>query len=173
VIAETEQLVSAFFQKKKLDPCADKVGSRAAEIHALFHQEHCSLDFILNEGGLKRDLVTSGILSDLEIAFFQSSGPGAIAFCQCAEVFMNALKFGQSAACGAGVFSAEKYFSATSDLLPTFVAKTRSVVYYPPQYSKIYSLEGSFAQMLQGVFSVQGEVDVKRKITTWVVGSKV
>ncbi|MBS0603413.1 MAG: hypothetical protein JSS60_00075 [Verrucomicrobia bacterium] len=85
---------------------------------------------------------------------------------------MNAFKLGQSAASSSYVFSGDKYFSVLSGGLKTFVPKTTSVVYYPSQYSKIYSLDGTFAQMLKGVFSLQGQWDPEKKVTTWVVGSK-
>ena len=168
LIAEKEAEVSAFFKSQEPGPLA---GKWAKKIHAQFQKQH-SLDFIIKEGSLKRDLLLSGTFSDPEIEYFQTSGIGSIAFCQCAEVFMNGFKFGHAAASYGSAFSKDKYFSLLSSKAASFTPKAKSVVYYPPQYSKIYSLDGSFAHMLKGVFSLQGNWDAKNKITTWVVGGK-
>ncbi|MES2345256.1 MAG: hypothetical protein V4494_04895 [Chlamydiota bacterium] len=131
-------------------------------MHGFFHKK---LDFILNEGSLKQDLLKNGGFSEEEICYLQIHTPD---FCQITEFFMNGFKLGMHTA----EFSADKYIVPLSTA--SFTSFTKSTVFLPPSYAKIYSsLATGVPGALKNCFEVSRIFEPKTKVTTLSVGVKV
>jgi hypothetical protein len=153
-VAKCEEVVCAFF--KKPQPGVSK--------HARKAQALVAPDFVLCEGSLKIDLLAKGGFSPAEVDYFNSPN-GVTSFCQCAEFFMNAFKFGQEAHGPNGDFLAGKYIVPISGKAE-FKPYAKSVVFYPALYKEVYSPQGAFAQVLSTAFQIEGMFDAPSKITT-------
>ncbi len=154
-IETQEEEVCDFFKHKTTYPFLSR---HAAKIQPLFQN---TLDFVLYEGRLKKDLLPA--FSDTEAEFFQTTPQGAIQFCQCAEFFMNGFKLGQVTR---GIQSADYIYSISGRVFQSF---EKSTVWYPPIYQHMYSPSGTFAETLRQVFSVQGSFDPQSKMTSLTV----
>lgn len=165
LIPQSEQRVCELFSSETL---YSNSPSLCQKVHKIF-QKNRPLDFVLCEGTLKMDLLKMGGFSAVEIKFLEKSTKS---FCQCAEFFMNAFKLGQTARSETGeLFKGESYFRPVGHRV--FEPCAKSVVYYPPLYKDLYSLEGKYAQVIKPLFDVSGHFDPVTQITTMTVGGKV
>lgn len=156
MISKSEEVISDFFRTKKVD--SDFL-PRAKKLHGVF-QEALPIGFVLCEGSLKCDILNH--FSDVECDYFLNTPAGRVDFCQVAEFYMNGFKFGQEVR---GIFS-EKYFLSTLSHSTSFKPQSKSTVWYPEAYKEIYSLDGTFAQVMKPFFSVSGSFDAKSGITS-------
>lgn len=122
-----------------------------------------SIDFIMREGSLKKDLLEEGGFDADEINYLNSPS-GSQDFCQVAEFFMTGFKFGLIGKTQTAEFCSQKYVTSISDKL--FQSYCKSTTLYPQLYSETYSPTGTFAQALKNVYAVSGEYESVSKITT-------
>lgn len=153
-IAKYENAVCDFFKSAKTNAIVK--GKDAKKVYPL-SEASVAVDFVLREGSLKHDLLSYFSPAQGEYLLSKQGGTG---FCQCAEFFMNGFKLGQEAA---GI-SAENYVTALAN--KKFHPYQTSIVWYPPLYKEMYSLQGPFAKALKSVFSVTGAFDEKTGITS-------
>lgn len=167
-IENYEKIIDEFL---RTDLDTKKSVSDTEKINTLFKKYQ--VNFVLHEGSLKFDILNSKAFSPQEIEFFQdhSQGPngerspGPLLFCQCAEFFMNAFKFGQEAQGGESSFLASKYIVPLAEGAK-FHPQEQSVVLFPPYYKDAYSSNGAYTQAISSRFSVNCELDEKTDITT-------
>lgn len=160
-IQKAEKAVGEFFKKEEKVP---EVLERAEKMHQLFREKKLQCDFVVCEGSLKSDLLKG--FSETEAAWLLNTKEGVISFCQYAEFYINAFKFGQSTC----EVSTEPYFLSLST--GTFIPQAKSTVWYPDPYQETYALDGAYAQTLQAAFKVSGSKDLDKKITSMTVELK-
>lgn len=159
-IAQGEREFSDFLQSDGTDP---SILPRAGRIHSLY-QKSLPVDFILREGSLKSDLLRTQF-SDPEAEYLLTHGKD---LCQYAEFYMNGFKLGQSTK---GIF-AEDYFLPCAAKDQAFKPGLESSVWYPEDYSELYSVDSPFFQGMKPVFSVTGSNDEATGISCVTVGRK-
>lgn len=153
-VSKCEQTVCRFFK--------NGVDSSVSQ-HAKKFLKHFTPDFIFCEGSLKIDLLKSGNFDAAEIAYFNSK-EGVMDFCQCAEFFINASKFGEEAQCAkTGSFLLDKYIAPVASKV-AFQSCALSTVLYPAHYQHLYSPE-KIDLLFGSSFSVKGQMDAKTKIS--------
>ncbi|MBS3905284.1 MAG: hypothetical protein KGZ39_08165 [Simkania sp.] len=155
-IIEAEETICDFYKQPSVDP---GYLTRAKKVHALF-QTTLPLDFVLCEGALKCNILKN--FSEPEAEFLLHTKKGAIAFCQYAEFYMNSFKFGQETRDS----FAEDYFRPVSSRFDAFQPQSKNTTWYPAAYKEIYSPRGEFFQVLKPIFSISGELDEARAITS-------
>lgn len=164
-IAAGESVVAEFLGSK-----VSKGSNHPQAFLSLFKEKH-PIQFMINEGSLKMDLLKKGGFSENEITYLNSV-PAADTFCQITEVFMNAFKFGQSAKASGTCFQAKDYIKCLSENSEDFPTCQKSMVLYPPEYKDIYSPEGDFANKLSHSFAIKGGLSPETAITLWEVTKK-
>lgn len=144
----------------------DSIAATEKSVLNLFQEGQLKMipaNFLLFEGSLKHDILKQ--LSETEIAFLNSK-PGAKAFCECAEYFMNGMKLGGSPR----DFDPHKYIIGVKN--ERYKPVQISTVFYPEQYKTVYSVDSAFSMALKPVFQVSGNYDPSNKITTLHVRRK-
>ena len=119
------------------------------------------------EGSLKADLIKSGIFNKKRCKYLQKTADGKKEFCQIAEFFTLAFKFGYEATVNGVSLSYHKYFQSLNG--NAFQPLSKNVTLYPSLYKEMYSPDSAFAQAVSPVFKVHAHFDPKSEITAWEV----
>lgn len=157
-ISRAENNFAAFFR----GDCPGKYKIQA-DIYNLFKE--CKVDFFINEGSLKADLLKKAF-SPEQSDFFQNSKNGSQLLCQLCEVIMNGFKHGCEVVVNGCQFNPNDYIS----FINSFVEKkegencedgklppARLITLYPPYYKDIYSIKSAYYQLITNVFRLTHE----------------
>lgn len=96
----------------------------------------------------------------------QTDPVGKMAFCQCAEFFINGFKLGHTAL----GFNPQKYFAQVNAQKP-FEPLAHSVVLFPKSYQELYALDSAVAKCFSDCFLIEG-IKIS-DITLWDVTYKL
>jgi len=134
-----------------------------ADIYNLFKK--CKIDFFINEGSLKANLLKKAFSSE-QSDFFQNNENGSQLLCQLCEVIMNGFKQGCETVVNGCQFNPNDYISFVKDFVEekededckeVKLPLIRLLTLYPNCYKETYSLKSAYYQLITNIFRTNHE----------------
>lgn len=164
-ILKTEEAFAKFLRE------AAPTGKNAdtqAKIHKLIREN--GIDFIINEGKLKADLLIHTFTDPAQKAFIQNKDNSQL-FCQLCEVMMNGFKKGEEIVVNGIHYHPNDYITVLN--APSFIYNGQNPpdnqllqTYYPGNYKDTYSKDGLYYSLINKISKVGYHYDNIEKITT-------
>jgi len=162
----------ASFAKFLKEPLSKKASPAQAAAHRVI-RESSRINFIINEGTLKADLLKN-TFKDQQRAFFQKQKNYAL-FCQLCELMMNAFKQGQEVVVDSYQYLPNDYIVSLSSSVSSLVIDKKNLpvspvlqTYYPKVYKETYSNKSEYYNIIKNISEVSYHNDDK-EITTITV----
>lgn len=129
-----------------------------AEIYNLFKK--CKVDFFINEGSLKANLLKKAFSSE-QSDFFQNSEKGSQLLCQLCELIMNGFKQGCEVVVNGCQFNPNDYIAFVNGFAggkkdgsgeEVKLPPIRLITLYPKCYKETYSIKSIYYQLITNIF---------------------